>query len=78
MLLIHGEKDETWKLEGALRIQDLIGKDEARIYIVKDSGHLAIHMRVSEDVSQVIAKFINQVPLQDSWRVPVRFNHLTN
>jgi 3-oxoadipate enol-lactonase len=66
VLLIHGEKDETWELEGALRIQDAIGKDKAKTYIVKDSGHLVIHMRDSEDVSQAIAKFINQVPLQNS------------
>lgn len=61
VLLVHGEKDETtWKVEGALRIRDAIGKAKAKTYIVKDSGHLVIHMRDSEDVSQAIAKFLNQ------------------
>ena len=66
VFLIHGEKDETWKLEGALRIRDAIGKATTKTYIVKHSGHLVIHMRDSEDVSQVIAKFLNEVVPQQS------------
>jgi 3-oxoadipate enol-lactonase len=66
VLLIHGEKDETWNIQGALRIQDAIGKAKAQTYIVKDSGHLVIYMRDSEDVSQIIAKFMHQIFPQDS------------
>jgi pimeloyl-ACP methyl ester carboxylesterase len=66
VLLVHGEKDETWKLEGALRIRDAIGKDKAEIYIVQNSGHLVIYMRESEDVSQIIAKFLKQIRPQYS------------
>lgn len=60
VLLIHGGDDETWKLEEALRIQDAIGKAKAKTHIVKDSGHLVVHMRDSEDISQVIAEFVKR------------------
>ncbi len=61
VLLVHGERDETWDVQGAFRIRDAIGTDKARIHIVKDSGHLVIHMRDSEDVCQLISDFVRQV-----------------
>jgi len=66
VLLVHGEKDETWKLDGALRIRDAIGEARSEIYVVKDSGHLVVHMRDSEDVSRVIARFVERVLTQNS------------
>lgn len=66
VLLVHGEKDETWKLEGMLHIRDALVNTQVKTYVVKDSGHLVIHMRDSEDVSQVMVKFIDEVLPQDS------------
>jgi len=65
-LLVHGELDETWKLEGMLRIRDALVNAKVETYVVKGSGHLVIHMRDSEDVSQVIAQFVNQALPQSS------------
>jgi 3-oxoadipate enol-lactonase len=66
VLLVHGELDETWKLEGMLRIRDALANAKVETYVVKGSGHLVIHMRDSEDVSQAIAQFVNQVLPQGS------------
>lgn len=65
VMLIHGEKDETWKLEGMLRIRDVLVNAKVEIFVVKDSGHLVIHMRESEDVSEAMADFIIQVLQQN-------------
>ena len=60
-LLVHGDRDETWDLQGALRIRDALVNADVKMHIVKDTGHLLIHMRDSEDVSQVIWEFIRGV-----------------
>jgi 3-oxoadipate enol-lactonase len=65
VMLIHGEQDETWKLENILHIRDALVSAKVKTHIVKDSGHLVIYMRDSKDVSQVIAEFVSQVLPQD-------------
>jgi 3-oxoadipate enol-lactonase len=61
VLLVHGEMDESWKLQGALDIRDQLVNSKVALIVVKKSGHLVVHMRDSEDVSQAIAKFVNGI-----------------
>jgi esterase/lipase len=65
VVLIHGEQDETWELEKMLHIRDARVSTKVKTHVVKDSGHLVIYMRDSEDVSQVIAEFVSRVLPQD-------------
>jgi len=61
VLLIHGELDETRKLEEAEAIRDELINARVRLEIIKGSGHLVIWMRESNDVSKLIGDFVKEI-----------------
>lgn len=60
VLMVHGELDAAYSLEGAEVIRDHLVNADVKFEVVKDSGHLVIGMRDSEDVSQLIGDFVNR------------------
>ncbi|KAI8801831.1 putative alpha/beta hydrolase [Cladochytrium replicatum] len=62
VLIVHGEHDATWPLEHAENIQAALKKAKSvRLEVVKESGHLVVAMRDSEDVSELIVGFAKEV-----------------
>jgi pimeloyl-ACP methyl ester carboxylesterase len=58
VLLIHGEKDETYPLADAELIRDkLTGSADVQLKVIDGSGHLVIHMRDPHDIAQLINNF---------------------
>jgi 3-oxoadipate enol-lactonase len=60
VLIVHGEKDTTWPLEHALDIQKGLTNSKATLEVIKGTGHLVLWIRDSEDVSRMIAEFVNK------------------
>ena len=58
VLLVHGEQDATWELAHAEIIQKGLVNSKVDMKVIKDSGHLLVWMRDSDDVSQMIADFV--------------------
>ncbi|ORX75805.1 alpha/beta-hydrolase [Basidiobolus meristosporus CBS 931.73] len=61
VLMVHGERDETYNLEGAEAIRDHLHNTSVRFEVIKESGHLVICMRQSEDVSMMIKQFVQEI-----------------
>lgn len=61
VLMIHGEKDGTYPLDGAEAIRDGLRNATVKFEVIKDSPHLVIGMRDSEDVSILIENFVKEV-----------------
>ena len=66
VLIVHGEMDRTWDKEDAARIRDGLINAKVSFKIVKDSGHLVVWMRDSEDVSRIVADFVNELLLTEN------------
>lgn len=61
VLMVHGEKDGTYTLDGAKAIRDGLRNADVKFEVIKDSPHLVIGMRDSEDVSMLIKDFVKEV-----------------
>jgi 3-oxoadipate enol-lactonase len=59
VLIVHGQLDATWSLEHAANIQNGLVNAKVIMKVVRDSGHLVVWMRDSEDVSRMMADFVN-------------------
>jgi len=59
VLIVHGEKDATWSLKHAEEIRDGLVTTKVHLNIVRDSGHLVLWMRDSEDVSAMVVDFVD-------------------
>lgn len=59
VLIVHGQLDATWNLEHAANIEKALVNAKVTIEVVRDSGHLVVWMRDSEDVSRMMADFVN-------------------
>jgi pimeloyl-ACP methyl ester carboxylesterase len=66
VLMVHGELDATYTLDGAEAIRDGLRNAQVTFQVIKNSGHLVIGMRDSEDVSMLIGDFAKQVTATDA------------
>ena len=60
VLIVHGELDETWKLEEARIARDGLINAEVRFKVIEGCGHLVLWIRDSEDVSEMIGDFLKE------------------
>jgi 3-oxoadipate enol-lactonase len=60
VLIVHGEMDATWPLEQAMDIRKGLINAKVSFEVIKSSGHLVLWIRDSEDVSRMIADFVNK------------------
>lgn len=61
VLLIHGEDDRTYPLEDAVDIKERLVNTDVRLEVIKDEGHLLIHLREAKDVAEWIRVFTQRV-----------------
>ncbi|KAK9586918.1 hypothetical protein V6Z92_005851 [Aspergillus fumigatus] len=61
VLLIHGEDDKTYPLQDAVEIKERLVNADVRLEVVKDEGHLLIHLREAKDVAEWIQGFVQKV-----------------
>ncbi|GAB1212149.1 hypothetical protein ATERTT37_001279 [Aspergillus terreus] len=61
VLLIHGEDDKTYPLEDAVDIKEQLVNTDVRLEVIKDEGHLLIHLREAKDVAEWIQAFKQRV-----------------
>jgi pimeloyl-ACP methyl ester carboxylesterase len=66
VLMVHGELDATYTLDGAEAIRDGLRNAQVTFQVIKNSGHLVIGMRDSEDVAMLIGDFAKQVTATDA------------
>lgn len=59
VLIVHGEMDATFPLEQAMDIRKGLINAKVSFEIIKGSGHLIMWIRDSEDISRMIADFVN-------------------
>ena len=68
VLIVHGQLDATWGLEHAINIQNALVNAKVTMKVVKESGHLVVWTRDSEDVSRMIADFVkNEAVRNGQW-----------
>jgi 3-oxoadipate enol-lactonase len=60
VLIVHGEMDAIWPLEQAMDIRKGLINAKVSFEIIKGSGHLILWIRDSEDISRMIADFVNK------------------
>ncbi|GFF97715.1 putative esterase YtxM [Aspergillus udagawae] len=61
VLLIQGEDDKTYPLQDVLEIKEGLVNADVCLEIVKDEGHLLIHLREAKDVAGWIQAFVQKV-----------------
>jgi len=60
VLIVHGEMDTTLPLDQAMAMRKGLLNAKVSFEIIKGFGHLILWIRDSEDVSRMIADFVNK------------------
>ncbi|EAW11056.1 alpha/beta fold hydrolase [Aspergillus clavatus NRRL 1] len=61
VLMIHGENDMNYSLQDAKGIQQRLVNADARLEVIKDEGHLVVHLREASDVAGWMQEFVKRI-----------------